>query len=98
MWGQIIIAVLAVIAVCFAFVLINGAPYLPTLRKQIDAAFDLAELMPNDMVIELGCGDGRVLIAAAKLGYKAVGYELNPILFIICWLRTWHYVNPLAFL
>ncbi len=91
MWGQIIIAVLAVIAVCFAFVLINGAPYLPTLRKQIDAAFDLAELMPNDMVIELGCGDGRVLIAAAKLGYKAVGYELNPILFIICWLRTWRW-------
>lgn len=91
MWIQILIAVLAVVAVCFAFVLINGAPYLPTMRRQIAAALILAKLKPNNTIIELGCGDGRVLVAAAKLGYKVVGYELNPLLFIICWLRTWQW-------
>src|SRR5690606_4369050 len=40
---------------------------------------------------ELGCGDGRVLIAAAKRGIKADGYELNPLLALIAYLRTIRY-------
>lgn len=73
---------------CFCFVLLFGAPFLPTLRPQIAVALDLLALQPGDTMLELGCGDGRVLIAAAKRGWRAVGYELNPILASIAWVRT----------
>lgn len=82
---------LALVTGCFGFVLVFGAPYLPTLKQQIDVAFELAELKPGQTLLELGCGDGRVLIAAAKQGLNAVGYELNPFLAFIAWARTRRY-------
>lgn len=87
----ILTALLLVLSACFGFVLLRGAPYLPTLRKQVDAALDLADLSPGDTLLELGCGDGKVMIAAAQRGLKVVGYELNPILACIAWLRTRRY-------
>jgi SAM-dependent methyltransferase len=72
----------------FAAVIFFGAPYLPTLRPQIQAAFALLELKPGQTLLELGCGDGKVLVAAAEAGYKAVGIELNPILALVAWART----------
>lgn len=78
---------LAVLA-CFSIVLLFGAPYLPTLRPQVVAALELANLKPGETLIELGCGDGKVLIAAAQVGVHSVGYELNPILACVAWLRT----------
>lgn len=76
---------------CFGFVLLFGAPFLPTLNPQITAALDLLDLKPGQTLLELGCGDGRVLIAAAKRGLNAVGYELNPILVLVATVRTWRY-------
>lgn len=76
---------------CFGFVLLVGAPYLPTLRPQVHAALELANVKPGHTLIELGCGDGKVLIAAAQVGVQAIGYELNPILAFIAWVRTRHY-------
>ncbi len=79
------------LAFCFSVVLLVGAPYMPTLRKQIELAFELAKLKPGDTIIELGCGDGRVLVEAAKQGLNSVGYELNPLLFVYAWARTRKY-------
>jgi SAM-dependent methyltransferase len=88
---MIVLSILAILTVCFAGVLLFGAPYLPTLKPQIAVALDLAELQPGDTMLELGCGDGKVLIAAAKQGIHTVGYELNPLLFFICKLRCLPY-------
>lgn len=82
---------LVILALCFGGVLLVGAPYLPTLEPQIRAALELAGLKSGDTLLELGCGDGRVLLAAAKLGINTVGYELNPFLAAIAWLRTRRY-------
>ena len=82
---------LIILAVSFGGVLLVGAPYLPTLSPQIETALQLAGLKPGDTLLELGCGDGRVLIAAAKKGVNVVGYELNPFLALIAWLRTRRY-------
>lgn len=79
------------ILLCFSAVLLVGAPYLPTLNNQVHAALELANLKPGETLLELGCGDGKVLIAAAQVGIHSVGYELNPILFAIAWLRTRKY-------
>lgn len=84
--------VLVLVCLCaFAAVIFYGAPYLPTLRPQIRAAFALLQLRPGQTLLELGCGDGKVLIAAAEVGYKAVGIELNPLLALIAWVRTRKY-------
>ena len=55
-------------------------PYLPTPAGIIDALLDLAGAGPDDMVADLGCGDGRVLIRAAGRGARAVGVERDPTL------------------
>jgi SAM-dependent methyltransferase len=73
---------------CFAVVILTGAPYLPTLSPQVTAALELVDLRPGQTLLELGCGDGKVLIAAARRGIKVVGYELNPLLAAVAWLRT----------
>ena len=86
-----VLAVLVLLAVCFSFVLLYGAPYLPTLSASAEAALDLVDLKPGQTLLELGCGDGKVLIAAAQRGIKVVGYELNPVLALIAWLRTRRY-------
>jgi SAM-dependent methyltransferase len=79
------------IILCFGFVLLFGPPYLPTLSKQMQIALTVADLQPGQTLLELGCGDGKVLIAAAERGVRAIGYELNPLLVIVCKLRTWRY-------
>ena len=83
--------VLLVLIACFGFVLAFGAPYLPTLTPQMHAALDLADLQPGQTLLELGCGDGKVLVAAARRGLNVIGYELNPLLVIVCKLRCWRY-------
>lgn len=88
---QIALIFCAVIFVCFVFVITVGAPFLPTLKPQVDKALKLIDLKPGQTLLELGSGDGRVLIAAAKEGIYSVGYELNPLLVIYSWLRTWRY-------
>jgi 16S rRNA A1518/A1519 N6-dimethyltransferase RsmA/KsgA/DIM1 with predicted DNA glycosylase/AP lyase activity len=80
-----------IIVGCFCLVVLVGAPYLPTLKPQIAAALELANLQPGDRLIELGCGDGRVVLAAARQGLQVTGYELNPLLALLAWLRTLRY-------
>ena len=87
----ILIVIGFALLICFAGVLLVGAPYLPTLKPQVQVALELADLKSGQTLIELGSGDGKVLIAAAQQGITVVGYELNPLLVIISWLRTRKY-------
>lgn len=75
--------------ILFGAVAFRGAPYVPSHRRTVAAAIDLLPLEQGDLVLDLGSGDGAVLVAAAKHGYRAVGYDLNPILNFIAWLRCW---------
>lgn len=75
----------------FGFVVWFGAPYLPTLKPQTKRALDLLNLQKGQTLLELGCGDGRVMRAAAARGITVVGYELNPILVLVAKVVTWRY-------
>ena len=88
---SMLFALAAIVVVCFGIVLFVGAPWLPTLKPQITSALDLLDLKPGQTMLELGSGDGRVLIAAAERGWNVVGYELNPILAFVGWIRTRRY-------
>lgn len=71
-----------------AYAGVRGAPWLPTPHRAVEAALDVAHVGPGDMVVDLGAGDGRVLLAAARRGARAVGYELSPVFWALAWLRT----------
>lgn len=52
--------------------------WVPTAQGLVDRMLDMAKVTPNDYVIDLGSGDGRTVITAAKRGAKALGVEYNP--------------------
>jgi hypothetical protein len=52
--------------------------WVPTPQVLVDKMLEMAKLTPNDYLIDLGSGDGRTVITAAKRGSKALGIEYNP--------------------
>lgn len=60
--------------------LLPGAFYYPTTPENIKTIFKHIHPQPNDTLIDLGSGDGRIIIAAAQHGIKSIGYELDPLL------------------
>jgi len=52
--------------------------WVPTPQGLVDKMLDMAKVTPQDYVIDLGSGDGRTVITAAKRGSKALGIEYNP--------------------
>jgi SAM-dependent methyltransferase len=55
------------------------APYVSTPQPVVDAMLRVAEVGANDVVYDLGCGDGRIVISAAsRFGARGVGVDLDP--------------------
>ncbi len=68
-----------------SFPTIKGAPWLPTKRKKIQQMLEIANVQPGELVYDLGCGDGRVLIIATrKFGARSVGIEIDLMRFLWC--------------
>lgn len=56
------------------------APYVPTGHDVVDRMLTLANVTKNDFVVDLGCGDGRIPIAAAKkYGARGLGVDIDPV-------------------
>jgi SAM-dependent methyltransferase len=53
-------------------------PFEPTPAAVVDAMLQLAEVRPGDVVYDLGCGDGRIVVRAAQLGARGVGIDVDP--------------------
>lgn len=85
---SLLFIIFLVLLIPTAYAAYIGAPYAPTFSPAIKKAFDYIKLGPNDTVIDIGAGDGKVLIAASKRGAKALGYELSPIMWGIVWFRS----------
>lgn len=53
--------------------------YVPTPHDVVDKMLKLAKVTKNDVVYDLGCGDGRIVVTAArKIGCKGIGFEIDP--------------------
>ena len=75
----------------FRLITQTAPPYVPTSARRMVHMLELADIKPGDIVYDPGCGDGRLLIEAAKSGATAIGYELSiPTLLLAKW-RTWTY-------
>ncbi len=83
---NIIFLVLFLLLIGFLVSSVSGAPWVPARKYDLELLLDDVSLQKNEVYLELGCGDGRLVRAAARRGAKAVGYELNPLLWLIAWL------------
>lgn len=85
----IALAILAVLVIIFfTWSIFKGAPWSPSTKEHILKMFELAKLQPDELVYDLGCGDGRVLILAAQqFNAKAIGIEIDPVRYLWCKLR-----------
>ena len=68
------------------YAMIKAAPFVPTASNLVGTMVKLAELKSDDNLMDLGSGDGRIVKAAAPLVARAVGVEINPVLY---WLSRW---------
>lgn len=85
----IIVTILLASAVVASF---SAAPWVPVWRRDLKNILDLAQIKSGITFVDLGCGDGRVLVAAAKLGARAIGYEINFLPYILAKARQ--LINP----
>jgi cyclopropane fatty-acyl-phospholipid synthase-like methyltransferase len=81
-WAALGGAVLAIAAIA-AFVAERAfrwpdVGYVATEPDVVNTMLDLARLTPSDVLYDLGCGDGRIVITAAKRGAHAVGIDIDP--------------------
>lgn len=84
-WAVWLLALTVILA--YGVVILFGAPYLPTRAQDRRAAIKLLNLKRGDLLIDLGSGDGGLLVEAGKQGLRAIGYEINPFLLVISWFR-----------
>jgi precorrin-6B methylase 2 len=62
-----------------------GGPWVPTSMQMVNRMMEMAEVGPEDVVYDLGCGDGRMVIAAAmRYHARAVGIEIDPLRYLWC--------------
>lgn len=82
----LIFALLLFVILLFSFMVFDlflELPYVGTQRKKIETIMKFASIKKGETVVDLGSGDGRLLIESAKKGAKAVGYEINPFMIAI---------------
>jgi len=66
--------------VLFATTILHGPVFVPSADDKLASMLKLAKPKKGEKIVDLGSGDGKVVFALAKLGYKVDGIEINPIL------------------
>ena len=92
-WIIILLAVMGILIVCkllFAFSLVSvfpitqGAMFHPSARVRVRTALDHVPMKAGDLLVDIGCGDGRVLREAKRrYGVRALGFEVNPLAYVL---------------
>ena len=80
----IIIPVL-IIAISISWTNLLGAPWVPSRMDVVHKMLAIANVKKGDVIYDLGCGDGRTIVTAArKYGARAVGIEVDPLRYLWC--------------
>jgi len=96
----IAIIIVSVILLILLFILVSnflssyfGSPYLKSKREIIQKVLKTTKLKPGEILYDLGCGKGDVLIEVEKIGAKAIGYEISPFYYLWAKGRTHRHKN-----
>ena len=66
---------------------LSGLPWRPTAAARIRKALEMAQVQPGELLVDLGSGDGRVLLQAVReFQVRAVGIEISPLHCLLSWL------------
>jgi predicted RNA methylase len=88
MWWLVVLIVPLVLFISVVWPGLIGAPWVPTQMKVVRQMLTMAKVGPGDVLYDLGCGDGRLVIAAARdYGARAVGVEIEPLRYLWCQMR-----------
>ncbi len=83
-----LVALLFVVFLTAALAGWKAAPYVPTWQRDVRRMLKLAAVKPGEMLVDLGAGDGRFLITAAKeFGARGIGYEFSILPYLAALLR-----------
>ena len=78
--SYILLGVLIAVACYIAIPALFGSPWWPAPKREVLKLLRMAELKENEKLYDLGCGDGRALIVAAReFGVRGVGVEIDPL-------------------
>lgn len=85
---QFLLILILAIAITTIYALVRGIGWVPTWQRDVDRFLKLADIKAGEKVYDLGCGDGRLVIAAAKKGAQGIGLEVSILPFIAAYLRN----------
>ena len=88
-----LITVLFIFLSTFAYAGIRAAPWFPTRSRDVGRFLKLAQIKPGDKFYDLGCGDGKLVFAAASAGAEAVGFEIALLPYLIALIRSFSVPN-----
>ena len=73
-----------------AYGALSAAPWVPLGQRDVERLLHLAQLKPGELLYDLGCGDGRLLVTATKLyQVRAVGFEVALVPYLLARLRIY---------
>lgn len=81
-------SIIFIVCMWFFYTKFFGAEFAPAPKKVIEKMIEFAELKNKDIVYDLGCGDGRILIKAAGKCRKAIGIEIDLLRVLISKFKT----------
>jgi len=87
--GVLFIKLLYVIAIILTYRITQGAMFVPSAGIRVDTFLDAVPMNDKSLLVDIGCGDGRVLRAARRrYGVMALGFEVNPLAYLIARIRN----------
>jgi SAM-dependent methyltransferase len=79
----VLLVIVLIIGISVSWPGIRGAPWVPTPMATVRRMLELAELRPDELVYDLGSGDGRLIVTAARrFGVRAVGVEIDLLRYV----------------
>lgn len=72
-------------------ILRKSPPFVPTFGKDLRIMLQMADIKKGDLVIDAGCGDGRLVFGASKKGATAIGYEMALPAYMYAKVRSWFF-------
>ncbi|KKR08273.1 MAG: hypothetical protein UT32_C0002G0036 [Parcubacteria group bacterium GW2011_GWC2_39_14] len=90
---NILLLIIFIFAITFAYAGIRGAPWAPTKKNDVPRFLELADIKGGEKVYDLGCGDGRLLFAAAEKGAEVIGYEISLLPYLIAKIKQFSFVK-----